>query len=187
MRGLSDAYERLSKDNIKQSASAQQTVARLQKKVDQQSSTFDKFMEKFNRLEKKHQLISKERDSLKLKNIVLVNKTKNRATDIDIFKLCRHCGLEYSEKENFNWSCRQHTSVWGGSVWWCCGKTDKNNLGCKFDKHREKADEEHGDDEDDEERGLKLENQKCQCCKRKGHTAKNCDLDPNFKTVVQDI
>jgi hypothetical protein len=43
--------------------------------------------------------------------------------------------VEFSDKENFNWSCRTHSSEWGGTVWWCCGKTDFEAPGCKFSKH----------------------------------------------------
>jgi hypothetical protein len=30
-------------------------------------------------------------------------------------------------------------------MWWCCGKTIKEALGCKFRKHETKDDEEEGD------------------------------------------
>ena len=28
----------------------------------------------------------------------------------------------YLDSENYNWSCRTHTSEFGGEMWWCCGK-----------------------------------------------------------------
>ena len=42
------------------------------------------------------------------------------------FKTCKACSKEYNEKENFNWSCRQHQSDYGGEMWWCCGKQGKD-------------------------------------------------------------
>jgi len=60
-------------------------------------------------------------------------------------KTCKNCTKEFNEKENFNWSCRTHQSEWGGEMWWCCGKTTKEALGCKFRKHETKDDEEEGD------------------------------------------
>lgn len=48
---------------------------------------------------------------------------------------CKFCGLDFAETQNFNWSCRTHRSEFSGEVWWCCGKTNKDALGCKFGKH----------------------------------------------------
>lgn len=48
---------------------------------------------------------------------------------------CKACSKDYYEKENFNWSCRTHQSDWGGEMWWCCGKRNKEQPGCKFSKH----------------------------------------------------
>lgn len=64
------------------------------------------------------------------------------------FKTCKNCSKEYTEKENFHWSCRQHQSEYGGEMWWCCGKIGKDQLGCKFSMHESKDDED--DDMNDE-------------------------------------
>lgn len=79
---------------------------------------------------------------------------------------CKMCGVDFSENENFNWSCRTHRSEFSGELWWCCGKTNKEALGCKFGSHKARR-----DDDDD---GLDLardptKNQKCKCCKEGGH------------------
>jgi len=37
-------------------------------------------------------------------------------------RICNKCGIEYHEKENYNWSCMTHKSEFGGDIWWCCGK-----------------------------------------------------------------
>ena len=49
-------------------------------------------------------------------------------------KLCRHCGQEYNESENFNWSCRVHLCPFNREedLWWCCGKKGKDQPGCKI-------------------------------------------------------
>jgi hypothetical protein len=38
-------------------------------------------------------------------------------------------------------------SEFGGEMWWCCGKLEKEDLGCKFAKHESKEDEEEDDEE----------------------------------------
>ena len=74
-----------------------------------------------------------------------ITKLKNRRFRAeDNQKICKKCGKEYLEKENYYWSCRTHQSDWGGEMWWCCGKTTKDAAGCKFGKHESK------DDEDDD-------------------------------------
>jgi hypothetical protein len=37
-------------------------------------------------------------------------------------KICGRCGKEYNEKENYNWSCRTHSSPYSGEMYFCCGK-----------------------------------------------------------------
>lgn len=60
-----------------------------------------------------------EREKMKLR----INKLKNRKGKVDQgIKMCRNCGKEFHEKENFHWSCRTHRSDYGGEMWWCCGK-----------------------------------------------------------------
>ena len=43
------------------------------------------------------------------------------------------------------WSCRIHSGLWGGDMYWCRGKTNKEALGCKVNKHESK--DEESDDE----------------------------------------
>lgn len=77
----------------------------------------------------KTQAIVREKLKSKLKKV-----QKGGFVDKDQ-KICKNCGQEYKESENYNWSCRRHTSDWGGTMWWCCGQGSKNALGCKFSKH----------------------------------------------------
>ena len=88
-------------------------------------------------INKRNQVISKlqtEKESLKL----MIKKIKNRKTVDVSSKICVNCGKEFSEKENYNWSCQKHRSTYGGHMWWCCGKLDFNAPGCKLQKHTTK-------------------------------------------------
>ena len=67
------------------------------------------------------------------------------------FKQCKNCHLEYSEKENFKWSCKTHSLLHNGDYYWCCGKRDIKAKGCKSSSHQSKEDEE----DDEEENKLK--------------------------------
>ena len=94
-------------------------------------------------------------------------------------KSCNRCKLDYTEKENYNWSCRVHKSMWGGEMYWCCGKTSKDAPGCLVTKH------EAGDGDDDDVKGKEdtqnKANQKCGCCRGLGCDISNCKRDPNLK------
>lgn len=71
------------------------------------------------------------------------------------FLLCKNCGKDYVDSENYNWSCRIHQSEFSGEMWWCCGKTTKEAVGCKFKKH-----EIRNEDQEDEDAEGKNENAK---------------------------
>lgn len=60
---------------------------------------------------------------------------------------CKKCGREFTEKENFKWSCRIHQGDYSGEMWWCCGKVSKDALGCKYNSHESK-DDNSGDEAD---------------------------------------
>jgi len=71
--------------------------------------------------EKKHLIAEREKMKDRIK------KLKSRKGKFDIAqKICKSCGKDYIEKENFNWSCRVHRSEWSGEIWWCCGKDTKD-------------------------------------------------------------
>lgn len=117
-----------------------------------------------------------------------IKKLKSRRGKFDEgSKVCKKCGKDFLEKENFNWSCSTHQSEFSGEMWWCCGKTQKEARGCKFSKH-EKQDE----DEEDEDNGGGIADQnkfnmKCRCCKEVGHQIESCPRDPNIRTLRTDI
>ena len=62
-------------------------------------------------------------------------------------------------------------------MWWCCGKSSKLALGCKFSKHEV----EHEEEEQLKTQHYEL-NDRCLCCKDLGHKIVNCPKDPNLKT-----
>ena len=113
-----------------------------------------------------------------------IKKLKKRGGKFDILqKICKMCGKDYVEKENLNWSCRTHRSEYSGEIWWCCGKTSKEAIGCLVQKHMSKDEE----DEDEEDKGqyqskMKL---KCLCCKEIGHLIDRCPRDPNIRTKAE--
>ena len=94
-------------------------------------------------------------------------------------KVCRKCGQDYNEANNFNWSCRTHPSEYSGEIYWCCGKRGKLTPGCKFQKH-----EQPDDGEEDEIQLVPEEKLRCMCCKTFGHKIEACPRDPNLKTKI---
>lgn len=141
------------------------------------------------KVEKKYKELNEERDSARQR---LKKYRARRKMFEQEQKTCKHCGKEYLESENFNWSCRTHISDFGGEMWWCCGKLGKDAIGCKFSKHESKDDD---DDMDEQEKKEKEENEKklknlnirCYSCKDIGHKAKDCPRDPNPRTKYQSI
>jgi hypothetical protein len=124
-----------------------------------------------------------EREKMKIR----IHKLKNRKGKIDYgIKMCRNCGKEFPEKENFNWSCRTHQYDYNGEMWWCCGKKGKDQPGCRWSKHETKEDDEEDDDDGEKEkRSQQISLIRCQCCKELGHLIDDCPRDPNYKTKGQ--
>ena len=109
-----------------------------------------------------------------------ITKLRNRK-NIDLNKkTCQSCNKEYAEGDNYNWSCCIHRSEWGGTMWWCCGKTKINAPGCLFRKHISKEEENENDSDKDQSRAKR---QKCYACKELGHLIQDCPRDPNIRTT----
>ena len=68
--------------------------------------------------------------------------------------MCKKCGKEYNEKDNYQWSCRMHLGEYSADeqIHWCCGKIGKDAPGCKFSAHESKEDEDD-DDENTQDKG----------------------------------
>jgi cell division protein FtsB len=56
------------------------------------------------KLESENKALDRERIKLKQR----CNKLKQRRGMDKNFILCKNCGKDYVEAENFNWSCRTH-------------------------------------------------------------------------------
>lgn len=115
--------------------------------------------------EKQVKQLSDERDKLKERIKKIMAKKGNFDQSQ---KTCKNCSKDYDEKENFNWSCRVHSSEFGGEMWWCCGKKGKEQAGCKFSKHESKDDEENNLVDLDEKikmDAMMLKNVRCNSCK----------------------
>jgi hypothetical protein len=93
--------------------------------------------------------------------------------------ICKRCNKEFIEENNFNWSCTSHTSEFSGEIYWCCGAKSKQSTGCQKRKHEAKTEEEEAEVLKNEEA---VEVWFCACCRKGGHSAKDCPSDPNRLT-----
>ena len=96
-------------------------------------------------------------------------------------KVCEHCNSVFTEENNFNWSCKTHSGLWGGNMYWCCGQTSQESQGCQKRKHTSKEDNEEAEEMKEKGENGKTENF-CTSCHRVGHKSSNCRLDPNSLT-----
>lgn len=149
----------------------------LERDLKRKNDDLDRTMESLFNAEKKAKVLENQRQ--KMKDRIMKLKTSRR---MDLAsKTCRLCTKDFNDKENFNWSCRTHRSEYSGEMWWCCGKTNKDALGCKYQKHESKEEE----DEDEEMEGYTMQDLsklRCTCCREKGHIIDQCPRDPNLKT-----
>lgn len=91
----------------------------MKKKTEEANDAFEQKVT----LEKEKKLLIAEREKMKER----IKKLKQRKGRFDIAqKVCKNCGKDYLEKENYNWSCRTHRSEFSGEIWWCCGKENKD-------------------------------------------------------------
>lgn len=112
------------------------------------------FKEKFSQAQKDLFSAIEERDHLKMKCHELDKKYQDLQEEFKKFrqkvkvryislnkneeKFCKNCQQTYFESENFNWSCKIHTSKLTSSIFWCCGQTGKDAPGCSISKHYSK-------------------------------------------------
>ena len=114
----------------------------MQKEVTDIIESRDYYKSKHEEAEKKYVDVTEEfkkfRQKMKLKYSSVQDKEE---------KFCRNCQKSFFESENFNWSCRTHSSKLTGDVYWCCGKTGKDSIGCIVSKHLSKGDDDVSDSE----------------------------------------
>jgi hypothetical protein len=79
-----------------------------------------------DKVEKINALLIEEKNKMKER---MAKLKARRGKNLD-FKICKRCGKDFDERENYNWSCRTHKSQWSGEMWWCCGKRNKDAIGC---------------------------------------------------------
>jgi hypothetical protein len=125
--------------------------------------------EKLKEQGRRYESLTKEFRSLWSKHSQLARANRSSS------ERCRRCERMYVEDDNFNWSCRVHTSTFE-AFWLCCGKTAKSSQGCSTSKHVPLS--------EIEKLGLGGETrvmfrEKCNDCKVYGHTSKDCPNDPN--------
>lgn len=122
-----------------------------------QEKLLEQVREKLSKSKEELHLCNEEKEKLKIRleniqsshqNLVEVyeklrkrsNLANSRNQSTRIEKLCNNCKKIYNEEENFNWSCKVHTSPFN-DFWWCCGKKERNAPGCKICKHESRDDE----------------------------------------------
>jgi hypothetical protein len=57
------------------------------------------------KLDKKYKQVLLEKEKMRQRIVKL--RQRKRVHEVNQ-KMCKNCGLEYMESENFNWSCRTH-------------------------------------------------------------------------------
>ncbi|CAG9333333.1 unnamed protein product [Blepharisma stoltei] len=142
------------KDTVDQNTDLSQKCLEMEKKTEVLREEYNKLAEKFRELQPKQKIFGQNEE-----------------------KLCKRCNSIYTEKENFNWSCVIHKSEWTNKIYWCCGATKKESVGCVKTKHISKEEAENfelitpqGDNKD------KLF---CTSCRTNGHSLNSCPKDPN--------
>ena len=110
----------------------------LDKDLKAKTEEAEEYFEQRNSLDKEKKNLVIEREKMKDR----IKKLKSKKGKFDLAqKTCKNCGKDYIEKDNFKWSCRVHRSEFSGEIWWCCGKTHKDQAGCKYSQHESKDDE----------------------------------------------
>ena len=142
---LLESKQKLEKDIKSMQEAFKKKMFEMDRDIKQKTDEAAEAFEKTINLEKEKKNLVAEREKMKER----IKKLKTRKGKHDMTaKTCKNCGKEYSEKENFNWSCRMHLGEWSGEIWWCCGKDNKDQPGCKYSKHESKEDEELLDGEE---------------------------------------
>ena len=110
----------------------------LDRDLKQKTEDFDENFERKVELEREKKNLVADREKMKER----IKKLKSKKGKFDVQqKVCKNCGKDYIEKDNFKWSCRIHRSAFSGEIWWCCGKESKDQAGCKYAAHQSKEEE----------------------------------------------
>lgn len=136
---LTEAVEQrdeMRQDRSRLSKQAGDKVTQLQTRLQEAEEERDKLRQEEQKYEKRFKDLSEEYE--KLRTRMHQYRLRRRQFGEVEEKLCRMCQRVYTEAENFQWSCKIHTGEFGAEVWWCCGKTGREAIGCKSGKHEPK-------------------------------------------------
>lgn len=144
LKDIVDLKAKMEREKAFIQAQNKETILALRERINKLTIDVEKFQAENGMMVKNCRVMKLEVEKMRQRIV----KIKNRKGKVDMgIKSCRNCGKEYTEKDNFKWSCRTHQSDYGGEMWWCCGKSDPNTPGCKYSCHESKEDEEDDDEE----------------------------------------
>lgn len=133
MEQIAEAKNILSNDQEKVLLKNKEKMLRMKELNDSLTEEREKLKGKLETTEYNYKILSEEYEKLRQR----VKQAKFRQVEVEEEKVCKSCKKIYKEEENYNWSCKIHSSQYSG-IWWCCGKKDKNAPGCKVCMHESK-------------------------------------------------
>lgn len=144
----------------------------------------EEFIKSKNLIEKKINEFTEDYNKTKL---YLVEAVKiNEVNEKNIEKICDVCNAMFNEGNNYNWSCKKHASQWNGTMYWCCGKVIQSAVGCIKQKHIARGKNEIEEAKNDSISLIKMKIY-CVSCRKNGHLAKDCLLDPNSNVRTKSM
>lgn len=127
-------------------------ISKYKQKVQNMKETNEKITEEREKFkisletsESNLKIVTDELDKLRQK----IKQVKFRQGEDENEKICKNCKKIYNSQENFNWSCKIHSSLYSGEIWWCCGKSGSDAPGCKICMHESGAEYERPTKEDE--------------------------------------
>lgn len=139
---LNDIKSDLTKQREKANKIFKEKFVSMQKELTEAIESRDHYKSKQEESEKKYFDISEEFKKFRQKMKLKYSKVEDNEE-----KFCKNCQKSYFNSENFNWSCRTHSSKLCGDTYWCCGKVGKDSIGCIVSKHISKDEEDLSDNE----------------------------------------
>ena len=100
-----DVKNKIERERNYQNLTNKEIINKLNTQIKKLTEQRDKALDDYIQSQKTLTIKMTEIDKMKQRII----KLKSRKGKIDLgIKMCRNCGKEFHEKENFNWSCRTH-------------------------------------------------------------------------------
>lgn len=162
-------------------AASKEHVTKLQKELSSTVEQREEYRAKLSSLEKNYKDLTESYEKMRQKLKQWKQRGKQYGENEE--KTCIKCRKTFTERENYNWSCKVHTGEYSRemSIYWCCGKKGKEATGCQSSKHIAKEEEEEGVEQEKDDDKSKYANMKCSSCKEIGHRAHECPKDPNIQ------